>query len=109
MTEGPNGAIDADTRSWASSTGVAAPPPGNVIIVRDALPVAVALSEAQGGRHLLYLGHYANARRLLAAMGRRLAGYHSSPGTSWRGPGRRDGRGRAGGRMRTGERPTPGP
>jgi methylase of polypeptide subunit release factors len=78
MTEGRNSAIDADTRSWASSTGVPAPPPGNVIIVRDALPVAEALSEAQGGRYLLYLGHYANARRLLAAMGRRLAGYHST-------------------------------
>jgi methylase of polypeptide subunit release factors len=78
MTEGPNGAFDPDCRSWASSTGVPAPSPGNVIIVGDTLPVAVALSEAQGGRYLLYLGRYANARRLLAAMGRRLAAYHST-------------------------------
>ena len=78
MTDGPNGSCDPDSRSWASSTGVPAPSPGNVIIVGDTLPVAMALSEAQGGRYLLYLGRYANARRLLAAMGRRLAAYHST-------------------------------
>jgi methylase of polypeptide subunit release factors len=80
LNEGRNGDFETGTPSWASATGVPSPPPGSVAIVGDALPAAAALRAVRGGRSLLHRGHYAHARQLLAAMGRRLAGHRPAWG-----------------------------
>jgi SAM-dependent methyltransferase len=59
------------TGAWLST---ASPPPRRIGQADDGTTAAVALARARGGEALVYAGDFRNARQLLAAMGRRLAG-----------------------------------
>lgn len=72
------------TGSWL---GTSTPPPGRIGEAGDRTTAAEALARVRRGEALVYAGDFRNARQLLAALGRRVAGRAPTagdPATLWR-------------------------
>ena len=67
---------DSGSRPAWLSPGARAP--ARYVDIDDRTTAAAALAQVRGGAALIYRGDYRNARQLLAAMGRRLAGRSAS-------------------------------